>query len=406
MAAGVAGQLKVSADDYPYTLDEPTQDLIPYLSLELTQKQKFNKAWRAQWKLYGLSNPSSKYAPENFYGDVQEAFIEAKAGAAAKWRLGMNTVNWAVVDVSSPSDTVNTLVLFHPLRTLKQGAPMFEQIYGQEALNINLIYIPIQRAPVLPSTDSRWLPRQFLLNAQTAQGRIVIPKFMEYKYDKQEVLDHALNNNFGAKLASHMGSFDVQITHFEGAAPNPKARATVDLDFLTARSPLHIAPVVYRVRTTGMGFVWAREKWIYRGETAYQHTISDDPLLQPWSWASVLGAETNIDMGSSTLTLLGQYYYTRNPQAPDNFVSSAYRLFDRTAIAGGRWAYSETLTILFSALYETQTQGLFWMAGFDRKLSESMRWGLAWRDFSAQREGLIKTFDHNDHATFEMTYYF
>jgi hypothetical protein len=46
------------------------------------------------------------------------------------------------------------------------------------------------------------------------------------------------------------------------------------------------------------------------------------------------------------------------------------------------------------------------MAGFENKLSDSLRWGLSWRDFSAPEEGLIKTFDRNDHATLELTYYF
>jgi len=110
-ADGFTGQLKSTTDDYPYHLGPPTQDLIPYLSLELSDKYKFRKSLRAQWKLFALSNTSSKSPPENFYGDIHEAFVEYRA-SDTKFRAGMNTVNWGVVDVFSPSDVVNTLAVF------------------------------------------------------------------------------------------------------------------------------------------------------------------------------------------------------------------------------------------------------------------------------------------------------
>src|SRR5207248_584344 len=94
--ATISGQLKSTTDDFPYRYGPPTETVIPYVSAELQNKIKFRKNFRAQWKLYAITNTSSKYAPENFYGDVPEAFIEMKSGDG-KLRLGMNTVNWGVV---------------------------------------------------------------------------------------------------------------------------------------------------------------------------------------------------------------------------------------------------------------------------------------------------------------------
>lgn len=405
-AANITGQLKSTTDDYPTHFGPPTEDLVPYLTFELSGKHKFRNSLRAQWKIFALTNTSSKYSPEKLYGDVPEGYLEYKVGES-KFRAGQNTVNWGVVDVASPSDVVNTSAVFHPLRATKQGAPIVEMVSGPETFNLDLIYIPVQRPPQLPSQDSRWLPREFLINIQDQTlGRIEIPKFLQYEYRKSETFDDALHNNYGAKLASHLGSWDFQITHFEGVANSAKIHPIIDLDFNVARSPIYLAPLYYRVRTTGFGFVWAREKWIYRGETAYQHTISQDKLLQPWSWASVLAVETNVDMGTTTVTLLAQAYYTKNPQAADNLASSSYRIFDRTGVLGARWAYSENLTFTLSALYETEADGLFAMAAFDNKITDHLRWGLGWKNFSAQRDGLIKTYEKNSHGTMDLTYFF
>jgi hypothetical protein len=405
-AAGISGQIKSTTDFYTSSLGSETDDTVPYLQLDVNYKKKFKHGWRTQWHVLGLSNLVAEGAPEKLYFDLPEAFIEKKI-RKFKFRAGMDTLNWGVVDVSSPSDTVNTSALFQPLRTLKRGAPMLEASYDREAFSVDAVYIPVQRRPVLPAEDSRWLPRKVLVNINTdILGNIELPDPISYNYDPPIDLKNSLINNYGAKIASHLGQLDLQATYFEGAAPSPKVRGDFTLNNNVVVSPIHVAPVNYRVRTTGVGFVWAREKWIFRGESAYQSTINDNPVLQPWSNSNVLAAETNLELGSSTMTLLGQYYYARNPQAADNLISSTYRLFDRTAVLGARWAYSEKTLITASSLYETQTKGVYWSLGFERKITDSLKWALSYRDFSGREDGLLKTYDKNDHFSFELTYYF
>lgn len=418
--ASYSGTLKSSTDIYPAHLGEPTDDVVPYLILDANGKNKISKKLRFQWHLYGLSNPESDYAPEKLYADLPEANLEWKASSSLRFRAGMNTVNWGVTDLSSPSDVVNPSAFFHPLRIIKRGSPMIEADYDREIVRVHAIYIPRQQKSLLPSEDSRWLPRKFLLNVNTDYGRIGLPDFFEYEIGKDEVLtngskhytlsNNALDHNAGLRLSSHLGSLDLYAMHFEGAAPQPKVRPDITIvsqgSGFEAQSPIRLRPLFYRVRTTSGGFVLAREKWIFRAESAYQHTISEDPLLQPWSWASVAAIETNLDIGSSSMIILLQYYYTVNPQAADNMISSSYRLFDRTAVIGSRWSLSEKWTITMSLLYESVDKGLFALAGFENKLSDSLRWGLSWRDFSAQEDGLLKTYDKNDHANLELTYYF
>ncbi|NJL26135.1 MAG: hypothetical protein HC902_13870 [Calothrix sp. SM1_5_4] len=106
------------------------------------------------------------------------------------------------------------------------------------------------------------------------------------------------------------------------------------------------------------------------------------------------------------MTWIAQYHYVQNPRAPENLLSSTYRLYDRTIVVGTRWRTTDAMTLKASALFEIQQQGFAWMAGFDQKLEGSLSWGLGWRDFSAKRRGFLRTFERNDHAVLDLTYLF
>jgi hypothetical protein len=422
------GEIKTVADSFTSHIRGPTEDLVPYLGAELGDRYRLTPQWRLEWRVLGVSSFSADGPPENFYADVPMGFLEFQARADLKFRVGMNTTNWAVVNLHSPSDVVNNISLFHPLRAHKQAAPMAEVEWGSETLNLDLIYIPLYRDPELPSRNSRWLPRSFLMNMQQDGRRIVIPDKLEYRWDNPQTLGQA-NQNFGGKLATHLGSWDLQATYFRGLAPSPKViPTTLDVESVagsgeeTAHSPIHLTSYSYITETTGGGFHWSGEVITVRGESAYQHTVSRSPLLQAWSWSNALTVETEITIYQRPLTMQMGGFYASNPQAADNLISSAYRMFDRSAVLGGRLRCADDLTLLASVLYETKTRGVFWMAGFERKLkgyffepsydrssgrlSGPLSWGVSWRDFSAQRDGLLRTYDRNDHFTLEMSYLF
>ncbi len=179
--ADLNGTLKSSTDIYNKDLGAPTETIIPYGILDLNGKTKFTKKLRFQYRLFALANFESKSSPEKAYGDVPEAYLDFKMASSARLRLGMNTVNWAVTDVSSPSDVVNPLAIFHPLRIYKRGSPMLELQYDKEVLGVHAIYIPRQRRSLLPSEDSRWLPRQFLVNLSYNGEEIEILPFLNTK---------------------------------------------------------------------------------------------------------------------------------------------------------------------------------------------------------------------------------
>jgi len=406
-----SGFLRSSTDYFPHDLGEPTSTLLPYLQVEVSDKQRLSREWRWQYKVMALGNLESDHKPEQIFADLPEGFLEMKRGA---WRVraGANTLNWAVVDVASPSDVVNPLVILGPTRTFKRASPMLESLWSNDHLSVHGVYIPWQMRPLLPASDSRWLPRSLLVNTQGQGVRVILPPQLEYDYNSPESLSGALTHNFGAKVSVHHERWDIQAVYFQGASTSPKVRADVDSDVgstdteIIARTPIRLTNVAYRVGTTGLGVVWAGDSWILRGESAYQQTISDSAMLQPWSWSNVFAVETKTEIQNSSITWLGQYYYTKNPQSADNFVSSSYRLFDNTFGLGARWAYSDAVTLTGTALIEMQTRGVFWSLGFDNSYSDHLKWGMSWRDISAAKEGLLKTFARNDYATLDLTYFF
>lgn len=427
-AASFSGTLKSSTDNYMQDLGEPTTTLVPYLSAELAGKHKFSKRLRTQWKLSVLSNLEAKSAGateelplnEQTFADIPEAYVERKWGSN-KLRLGMNTVNWGVVDGYSPSNVINTSAYFHPLRTPKRGSPMVELESGGESLSVHGLYIPRQPRAVLPAANSRWLPQDVLVNLSTALPAIRLPDRLDYTFGSEFELEgdgaKARDHNYGARLQSHVGSWDFQLTHFDGASPFPKIRPTLVINSVgnefVADPAIRLDPVTYRVRNSGAGITYAGENWIYRLEGAYTHVESmgykENSVgfgLYPWSWTAVAGVETNFDIGRNSLTVLAQYYHSEVPIPADNYISSSYRLFDRTGVFGLRYPMSDKLMLSGSAMIETKTHGLFWTAGFEQKLKDALKWGLSWRDFSAQEDGLLKTFDKNDHVTLDLAYFF
>ncbi len=423
-ALAVSGSLKSSTDFYQQKLGKPTDDLVPFGQLELNDKHKFTKRFRFQWKLVALGNfeaekpgaNEERLAHEQSFVDLPEAFFEYRDGAS-KFRVGMNTVNWGVVDVSSPSNVVNTSAFLHPLRLPKRGSPMVEWQWDRESFGISALYIPRQPRSVLPARDSRWLPRDVLTNMPVSittdeLGTVELPDELRYSYISDRELDHARDHNYGVRLKSNLGSFDLQLTYFEGMSPFPKIRVQTVLNpsgsGFVADPEIGLGQTQYKVRNSGFGMSYAAEKVILRLESVYQHTVSDvtNQGIHPWVWSSVAGAETNFDVGTSSVTILAQYYHTEIPTKADNLISSSYRLFDRTGVLGVRWPASDAWLFSASALFETQSQGLFWSAGAENKISDALRMGVSWRDFSAQKDGLIKTFDKNDHANLDLTYFF
>lgn len=416
----LSGKLESLTEYFPTQIGGPTNNAVPRLGLELDQDQKINKRFRYSFKGTFQSNLVSKYQPENYFADLYEAYVEYKPNRTFKTLIGWNTVNWGVLDLYSPMDVVNQHTYFDPLNAQKRGAPMVNFQWNPRGWEMSAIYIPFQAKAIFPSNDSRWLPRNSIsnvaLNYQGQQGTANLTTPALYDIQSPVTVDSALNHNFGLNIVKHWDWLDLHAMYFNGAASTPSFLLDVNGQTPTSLTPLVfqlnnpiiLHPMFYRTQSTGFGFSATDGDIIYRGEAVYQATVPppDAYNVSPWMWQSGLGLEKNWDISGMTLTQIVHYYYAKYPNEAGNLPDSGYRIFDNAAMIGGRLAVSDEKYFYASVLYNFSQQGIFWTVGYSEKLTDALRWDVSWRDISASKAGLLKTYDQNDHAVLDLTYFF
>jgi hypothetical protein len=413
-AHGFGGQLRSKTEYYPDNLGPPTETLIPRVGIELEHLEKTSKTVRFSFKGTFDSNIASHYAPENYFGDIQEAYLEYRK-RTFKFRAGYNVLNWGLLDGYSPMDVVNQHVYFNPFDSSKRGAPIVELQWNPSGWEMSAIYLPVQSKPIFPSKDSRWLPRQQLFNFTTNQGTAILPDHPDYDIGRDSQIDHALNNNFGFNIKKQWSSLDVRAEYFEGASPSPTGAfagqshaVSVVPQVVQVDGTVVIKPVYYRTRTTGLGFSATTGSVILRGESVYQDatTAPNGQAYSDWSWQSGVGLEKTWSIGSQDIQMIVHYYTANYPHSPDNLPTSYFRLFDDTAVLGLRAPITDDNFFYGSVLYNILQEGLFWTVGWQTKIKDAVRFDISYRDISAGRPGLLKSFDKNDHGLLELVYFF
>lgn len=406
-----SGQFSVETQYSWAELSEPTRTLDTILHFQPELDLKFNRRSRMHFKPLLRSNISTEEKPEQLFLNAQEAYWEIKTHPL-RVRLGQNIYNWGVLDGYSPVDVVNGRVMYNPLMTDKRGAPTVDLNYEGDGFQLQLLYVPLQARTILPSTDSRWLPREVIIaNTKTDEGTLVLPNIFKYYYPGYDELDDALANNFGARLSRRWNDFDLALTYFEGSNIVPQVRLQVQADlipvnppFLQARSDIGLMPIYYRQRTVGGTLVWAPSDIIIKAESAYSHSISENTLIPAWSWQNGLGLELPWHAGSSSFTSVFQVYYGENRDPIDNLISSSGRLFDRSLIVGTRWSASTETNLLVSFLYDYQLQSYFFHGVFDHKFSEKFKGEISLDVIEGDANTLLGTYDKNDRVCLKLSY--
>lgn len=253
------GQLSVEK------LSSPTRQFDGLLQGIVEMDIKYNRRSRMHFKPNLRSNLSTQQKPETLFLNMQEAYWEIKL-ESTKLKLGSNTYNWGILDGYSTMDVTNGRVLFNPLSSEKRGAPGVHLSHDFESLQIQALYIPQQARTLFPSTDSRWLPREVLVNASTADQTVLLPPTFRYYYPGYQDLQKSLDNNYGLKLDSRFSDFDVSLMYFEGTSITPQTRVlfaadviSINPDVLQARSDIGLIPVYYKQRVVGSSLTWTHE---------------------------------------------------------------------------------------------------------------------------------------------------
>jgi len=411
-----SGLIGIEEQYYSDELPEPTRqnDELIYFQPELDLK--FNRRSRMHFKPSVRANISTDETPEQVFLNVQEAYWEIKTHPL-RLRLGQNTYNWGVLDGYSTLDIVNGRVMFNPLQAERRGAPTVDIQYEGDWLQLQLLYIPAQARTLMPSADSRWLPRDVLINTDSLDQVVLLPPSFRYFYLKKAELDDALSNNYGARLTSRWNDFDFSLMFFEGSSQMPQFTIVAPFvlvdpgdpvlgtpEVIQATGDVGITPLYFRQRAVGGSIVWAPSDLILKLESTYVDSISKNPLISEWAWQNGVGIEYPWNIGTSSFTSVLQVYYGENKDPVDNMVSSAGRLFDRAAIFGTRWSLSTDFNCLFSFLYDYEFETNYLRLAMDYKFTDNFRIDIAGDFIDGDRGTFLGSYAKNDRYSLKLSY--
>lgn len=405
-----SGEIRSEGHFYIEELPAPTRTTDGILQGTFELDVKFNNRSRMHFKPVVRSNLSTSEKPEQLFLNAQEAYWEIKT-EPVKIRLGSNTYHWGVLDGYSTMDVTNGRVLYNPLSSDKRGAPSIHLSSDWDWVQAQALYIPRQARTLFPSADSRWLPREVLINASTAEQTILLPSTFNYFSPGYQELDQALQNNFGVKLDSRWNDFDFSVMYFEGASITPQTRilfsadvVSIDPDILQARTDIGLIPVYFKQQTSALSTTWTQSAFVLKLESTYSKSSSKDSILPPWSWQNGLGVEIPWNFGEVGTTFLIQTYYGENEDALDNLISSSSRLFDRSVLLGIRCSFSTETTLTSSFLYNYRDESSYGRLQFDHKWSTHWKSSLTLDALQGTANTLLGTYDKNDRAILTLSY--
>lgn len=395
---------------YGDQLPQPTRTYDHILHLRPQLDLTFNKISAMHFKPLLRMNTSTQESPEKLFLNVQEAYWEIRKDAF-RVRMGQNTYHWGILDGYSTMDVVNGRVLFNPLFSEKRGAPTVDLQYEGEKIKLQGLYIPAQARTLFPSADSRWLPRELLVNVSSPSETVILPSTFNYYYPGYVELDHALDHNYGARLSGRMGDFDAALMHFEGSSITPQVRATFTADLvsfdpriLQGRSDIGIMPLYFRQRSTGLSLSWAPSDIVLKAESTYISSISRDSTIPAWSWQNALGVEMPVYIGETSITLIAQVYRGENKDPIDNLLSSSTRLFDNASLLAARVSFATDTNLLLSAVVDFASGDNYIHCRLDHKLSQSLRAEISVDILEGGPDSMIGTYDKNDRASLKISY--
>lgn len=370
---------KIESVLWPAPYGEDTNNTLNRLALIPTLTGKFGSTYRLFVKPNFQWDPENKSTEERVFFDMGETYFKIR-GESTSLQIGSSLVNWGVTDGYNPMDIVNPRQYYDPLRSVKLGAASLLLSHNTEKSEQELIYIPKNRASILPGTHSRWLPRQIYIPRSIDNNVVLLlPEDLRYTYESRQTLNNALDNNVGLRLQWHLGAVDLSFTGFDGAATFPIIQPEVT-GTVIAISPLIILQTdpdvklhlkTYRQRVGGFSWVSSQWNFLFKYATNYSQSLGDDPLLPGWTHENILGLEKNFNLGKEGLLVaILQYSYINTEKENDSNLSVT-EIFRRSWIAGGRFSWGDNWTFTALGLYDSIRFSNFQQYALARRLLTS-----------------------------------
>ncbi|MDR3608664.1 MAG: hypothetical protein P4M08_14975 [Oligoflexia bacterium] len=386
--------LRLSEIYYPDNVSPVVNQTFEMANLQLPTELRWGSAFSFRLRPELQADPWNNSITERYWAELPEGYLQIKplsqGSSTLSVQAGFNTFSWGVTDGFNPLDVVSARRFEDPVSPEKLGAPsiaLHAELPGG-TLSFDGIYIPRQRRAILPGNKSRWLPReQFQSQSETVNNvtnTFLLPNTTDYYYQDSNILDQALQNNFGFKGEAHLPSVDLSMVFFEGEASLPVTdiSASGNVIALTPTSSISLAnpdigitPVYYRQIVTGGSVVYTLGEFIFRAEAAFTRLISKELNLGlPGLSNEYVGeVEHAFAVGAGTLTAFAEGTYAQHQEVIDPSFVSLARIFDRAVALGARYAPNETFLASALLLEDTEFHGNLVHLDLSDSLSDSIR---------------------------------
>ncbi len=386
-------------------------ELRPYMSLKNSRHFKF------VFEPYYYNKIESRTTIEKNFFDPQQLYIETQI---SNWRLraGNQTYNWGVFDIYSPGDITNTTTFFDPLNTIKIGATSLDLTWSQLGRVFQILYMPKRSGSRFPEENSRWLPREIIINPGGIDADILLPDNLNYSYQRPIEIEDALKHNWGSRFSLNFNEVDWQIFYFEGVSPRPHLDVEITVDTtiidpstnkvlgLLVQPDVTLIPSFFKQQTIGNSLVWAPEWGILRFETVYSKVQLTHEFIDRNLFQTALGIEKTWAWSSYSLLTQVQYYKSHQESRVTNTTGNNYRLFDNTLICNLLLTINDRSSFFLSEIYDTDNQSFITVLGTRYKWHDNIGIELKGLSINGPTNSIAGTYKNNDLIEARLSVYY
>ena len=270
---------------------------------------------------------------------------------------------WEGTDGINPMDIATIKTYRDPINAESLGSwGIAAKSRGSSAWSWEVFYVPWQTPAIMPLSYSGWWPRN-TASLPLTQNNVtaLLPGEINYGIHSPQILNHADENNIGARLQFHGYSWDAALAGFQGQSQIPFFRPTLQgsvvetspIQVIQLTNPVNMQPVEYLRRTVSALFDYNLNPWIFRISGRYDQPIGADPLMPGWSEQFVGGVERTVTISDKTVIFSLQYAAGVMPSYPESFLNLSDP-FQNALTWGIRYPLSDNLLLVYSGLNDFQ----------------------------------------------------
>ena len=308
--------------------------------------------------------------------DLQEAYWSWE-GDVANLLIGSNTVFWGVtesvhlVDIVNQTDTAGDID-----GEDKLGQPMINAAVQTDVGYFSAFVLPYFRERTFPGLD----------------GRVRTPVPVDTDTPVYESGAEERHVDFAFRYSHYIGNVDIGASVFTGTSREPR--------FVPNASGTAFTPVYDQINQVGIDVQYTGDAWLWKLEAIARDGFSESFFAAVGGFEYTLYqiADSDADLG-----LLMEYQYD------DRSSVEPFTIADNDVFVGARLAMNDAqdATVLAGAVFDTETDEVFFNVEAERRLGEDYFLELRLRAFSgADRDDLSFAFAADDYVQLTLSRYF